>query len=141
MALDKLDLVLVRDLFNEKCTHGSLFIDGNFECYTLEDKDRGLESGGKKVYGSTAIPNGSYKAVIDFSPRFKKDMIHILDVPGFVGIRIHAGNTSEDTEGCILVGNIRAEDAIYQSRRALDALFPKIQSAINDGAQINLEVR
>ncbi len=140
MAKDIL-LTLKREINGSNCTHGSLYIDGVFECYTLEDVDRKLEDGGKKVFGSTAIPRGNYTVTIDFSPRFKKDMIHILDVPQFSGIRIHAGNTSGDTEGCILVGNVRAEDAIYQSRRALDALFQKIQSAINDGAQINLEVR
>lgn len=141
MLEDSLDLVLNRDLQGKNCTHGSLFIDGQFECYTLEDLDRDLENGGKKIYGSTAIPKGSYKVAIDFSPRFKRQMIHVLDVPGFSGIRIHAGNTAEDTEGCILVGNVRVDYAIHQSRKALDALFPKIQSAISAGKQINLKVR
>jgi hypothetical protein len=57
-----------------------------------------------KVKGESAIPKGTYTVRFTYSPRFKKNMWQIIDVPGFDGIRIHAGNTADDTEGCILVG-------------------------------------
>ncbi len=140
MTTDNLNLLLKREIFNDECTHGVLYINNEFECFTLEDIDRKIEDGGSKIYGSTAIPRGSYKVDIDFSNRFQKSMIHILNVPGFSGIRIHAGNTSSDTEGCVLVGMARSEKAIYQSKKALDALFKKVQFAIDSGTPVNLEV-
>ena len=86
--------------FKDTHTIGKLYIDGVYECYTLEDVVRN----GSKVIGKTAIPTGEYKVIIDASVRFKQDMPHILDVPNFTGVRIHSGNTSAHTEGCILLG-------------------------------------
>lgn len=118
------------------CTIGQLFVDGVPECYTLEDVVRS----GPKVPGATAIPAGTYKVVVDFSNRFQRPMPHVLDVPGFDGIRIHPGNTAADTEGCILVGTGRAETAIAHSRDAFDVLLPKLQAALARGETVLLEV-
>ena len=85
-------LVLIRDQTDIDGTFGRLYINGLFECHTLEDVDRLLEKGGTKIPGETAIPRGEYKVIIDWSNRFKKEMMHVLDVPQFAGIRIHAGN-------------------------------------------------
>ena len=79
---------------------GDLFIDGQFFCYTLEDERR---PDGLKVYGETAIPVGTYNVKVTRSNRFKRLMPILLDVPMFSGIRIHGGNSSKDTLGCILV--------------------------------------
>ena len=79
-------------------TIGSIYVDGSFECFSLEDADRELENGGVKIPGKTAIPRGKYRVIIDWSDRFKCLMLHVLDVPQFTGIRIHAGNRPEDTE-------------------------------------------
>jgi len=84
--------------FKDTHTIGKMYIDGVYECYTLEDAVRN----GAKVMGKTAIPTGEYKIIIDASVRFKQDMPHILNVPNFTGVRIHAGNTSAHTDGCIL---------------------------------------
>lgn len=85
-------LQLIRENMSGLATEGKLFIDGVFECHTLEDTDRHLENGGKKIYGQTAIPRGIYDMDITYSNRFKKEMPIILNVPFFEGIRIHSGN-------------------------------------------------
>lgn len=129
-------LILRRIWFTEKSTIGRLYIDDKFECYTLEDVVR---EDGIKVPGETAIPYGEYKVIIDFSNRFQRLMPHVLDVPLFEGIRIHAGNTDKDTEGCPLVGEIRGEDFVGQSRIAFNRLFIKMQSAESEGITITIE--
>jgi len=78
--------------FKDTHTVGKMYVDGVYECYTLEDVVRN----GTKVLGKTAIPTGEYKLIIDASVRFKQDMPHILDVPNFTGVRIHSGNTSAE---------------------------------------------
>jgi len=118
-------LVLQRKWASETSTIGELSVDGVFECYTLEDVVRV----GPKVPGATAIPAGEYKVVIDMSTRFKKLMPHVLDVPGFEGIRIHAGNVSADTEGCPLLGRTKGKDFVGESKLAFDAFFLKLQAA------------
>ena len=70
----------------------------------------------KKVYGETAIPTGTYKLVIDYSNRFKKNMAHILNVPGYEGIRIHTGNSAKDSLGCIIVGKNKVVGKVVESR-------------------------
>jgi len=112
-----------------------------YECYTLEDKDRFLEEGGEKIYGETAIPRGLYQVVIDQSQRFRRLLPRLLDVPHFEGIRIHAGNTDADTQGCILVGTVRGDERVVNSRVAFDKLFAKLQRAYDDGDQIVIEVK
>ena len=108
----------------DKSTIGELTIDGKFECYTLEDIEREV-----KVKAETAIPKGTYKVIINQSNRFKRLMPLLLNVSNFEGVRIHAGNTNHDTEGCILVGRTRGVDFIGQSRKAYDSLFKKMQEA------------
>lgn len=128
-------LTLTRKFFTEKSTIGTLSIDGEFFCYTLEDKDRGLNQSDniatimlKKVFAVTAIPAGTYTVIVDFSNRFKKLMPLIRDVKGFAGVRIHAGNYPEDTEGCVLVGMQYAPDKLISSREAYTKLFDRLNA-------------
>ena len=110
--------------FKDTHTVGKLYINGVYECFTLEDAVRN----GTKVLGKTAIPIGTYKLIIDASTRFKQDMPHILDVPDFTGVRIHAGNTSADTDGCILLGTTWAgKDFIGNSKIAYKKFFDKLK--------------
>ena len=123
---------------NDKAAIGKISIDGVFECYSLEDRVRP-----HKIPGETAIPAGAYRVVIDFSNRFQRFMPHILDVPNFTGIRIHPGNTDQDTHGCILVGqthNLQGQDYIGQSRLAFDALFAKLEAARARGEEVSLVI-
>lgn len=110
--------------FKDTHTVGKMYVDGIYECYTLEDAVRN----GTKIIGKTAIPIGTYKLIIDASTRFKQDMPHILDVPDFTGVRIHAGNTSADTDGCILLGSTWAgKDFIGNSKIAYKKFFDKLK--------------
>lgn len=121
-------LKLIRDKTVGNSTTGKLYIDGVFECYTLEDVVRPV-----KIKGKTAINTGTYKVIINMSNRFKRLLPLLIDVPNFEGVRIHPGNTSEDTEGCILVGTSVSSNLegsfIKSSRIAFNALFSKMQKA------------
>lgn len=116
-----------RKIFTEKSTIGELSINGEFFCYTLEDKDRYLESGTEKVFGKTAIPRGTYNLVMSFSNRFKKYLPEILNVPQFTGIRMHTGNKPEHTEGCLLVGKIKTKDVIFESAKAFKEFMAELK--------------
>jgi hypothetical protein len=105
-------------------TIGELFINGVFECFTLEDVERPV-----KIKNETAIPKGTYKVIINQSNRFKRLLPLLLNVPNFEGVRIHSGNSNHDTEGCILVGQTRNKNYIGQSRKAFNKLFKKMQVA------------
>lgn len=120
-----MQLRLAREPSGGGITPGRLFVDDVHACFTLEDVVRT----GPKVPGATAIPAGRYRVRVTYSPRFKRALPLIMDVPGFEGIRIHAGNVAEDTEGCILVGNGRGFHSITDSRLALAALQPRIAGA------------
>lgn len=93
-----------------------------------------------KIHGKTAIPAGKYQVIINFSNRFKKDMPLLLNVPGFEGIRIHCGNTAEDTEGCILLGTSYGKAMVLNSRLAFDSFFPKLQALLAKG-DVFLEIQ
>jgi len=126
-----MNLTLYRKWFTDISTTGVLFIDGEFFCYTLEDKVRE-----GKVYGKTAIPYGEYDVVVTYSPRFQKNMPLLKNVPNFEGVRIHTGNTANDTEGCILVGKSKGYDFIGGSRNAFNELMERIK-----GQKLTIEIR
>lgn len=134
-------LLLQRQIFSDKSSVGTLYVNGLKECHTLEDRDRHLEEGGEKVYGETAIPRNTYKVVITYSNRFKQPMPLLVDVPQFEGIRIHPGNTDQNTEGCILVGVGIGQDILYNSRQAYEKLFNKLEAAEALGEEIEIEIR
>ena len=120
-------------------TIGVLSVNGQRICETVEDEDRGLtadmplkELQAKKVKGQTAIPTGTYKVVITYSPRFKKQLPLLQNVPGYEGVRIHPGNTAKDTEGCILCGRNTIKGGVTDSRlwtgRVIDMIDKTLKS-------------
>ena len=123
---------IIRDTFSDESTIGKLYIDGEYFCETLEDKDRFLEAGGVKIYGKTCIPRGTYQLAITMSNRFKKELPLLLNVPQFEGIRIHAGNTAADTDGCILLGRTRRNNFVENSRDAVNEFIEKLAKMLED---------
>lgn len=117
-------LELKRKIFTDDSTIGEISIDGVFTCYTLEDKVRDV-----KIQNVTAIPYGKYEVIINFSNRFQQYMPLLLKVPGFEGVRIHTGNKSADTEGCILVGSSKSLNFVGNSRVTYKSLFAKMKVA------------
>lgn len=132
-----MNLKLIRKYFTEKSTIGELYINDKFTCHILEDVDRALDSkmsikrlGWLKQKGKTAIPYGTYEIVISYSNRFKKYLPLLVNVPAYDGIRIHPGNYSEDTEGCLLPGiyNSKTPDFVGTSKVTFEALFKELQN-------------
>lgn len=136
-------LTLARFQFNQNETFGRLLVDGMPYCYTLEDATRevvGQSVAQWKVPGRTAIPIGTYQVTIDWSTRFRCLMPHILNVPGFDGIRVHPGNTWHDTEGCPLVGRNSAAGAIYGAWEVFPGLVARIQENLLAGLPVSVLV-
>lgn len=140
---------LRRKVRNKFATLGQLYVDGVFECFTLEDTDRDLRQGmsqaetySKKIKGRTAIGTGTYRVVVTYSPRFKRDLPGLVGVAGFAGIRIHPGNTAADTEGCILPGLTwdTKGNTIGQSVKAFTPLFGKIKEAISKADRVLITI-
>ena len=130
--------ILVKRLHKKKdYTIGKMYINGEYFCDTLEDTDRGLtqimtlsEIKEVKEYGRTAIPTGRYPIAYTYSPRFKKHLPLLLNVPAFEGVRIHSGNTHKDTEGCILLGENKAVGKVLNSRKTMDEFLRILKPAI-----------
>ena len=139
-------LTLKRIALRSTYTIGRLYIDGNYFCDTLEDtvrdlnKDGKFDNGEKKVYAKTAIPYGTYEIKWTYSPRFKKYTPQLMNVPSFEGIRIHAGNTSADTEGCILLGENKQVGKVLNSRATINKFYPLIKKACSNG-KVTIEIK
>ena len=140
-------LTLERKWPKSSYTIGNFYINGQYFCNSLEDKDRGLTQDMDentifdiKVKGSTAIPKGTYKVEYTYSPKYKKYMLQVMNVPGFAGIRIHAGNTYKDTEGCILLGKNTKVGELTCSRATIMQLNEIVKAAIHGGQKIEIEI-
>lgn len=139
-------LLLERHEPGVTCTIGELTVDGVPFAFTLEDLPQK-----KKIDGETRIPAGTYRVILCESPAVRSGRLWsphedgllplLLDVPGFAGIRIHAGNTDKNTRGCILVGSWRGGEFLYNSRDALSSLMDLLEIAKIAGRQISMEVR
>lgn len=137
-------LLIERNPSGKTCTIGELSIDGQFFSHTLEDPIRekpGIPVSQWKVKGDTAIPAGTYPIEITYSQRFQEDLPLLMGVPGFSAIRIHAGNTSDDTEGCILVGSWKGGERVHNSRIALVSLMDMLEISNLSKQSITIEIR
>lgn len=134
-----MELKLNRIFLGSSATIGELYIDKKYIADTLEDRVR---PEGEKVYGKTAISEGTYEVKLTYSPRFKKILPEILNVPNFSGIRIHSLNKAEESEGCIGVGEWNGKDTnwISNSRKAFNKLFAILQEASDRGEKITITI-
>lgn len=139
-------ILLKRRYFAATYTIGTLYIDGVRFCDTLEDQNRDLDKNGKfdggetKVKGRTAIPFGTYKIIVNHSPRFKRELPRLLDVPNFDGVLIHRGNTNADTAGCILLGENKVKGKVINSTPYEIELVKRCKAALSNNEQIIIEI-
>ena len=143
-------LQVVRHQFGKDATNGMLFIDGIFECYTLEDQYQAV-----KVMHETCIPEGTYDIEFrktggfhaKYTERYKNahyGMLHVQDVPNFKWILWHSGNTDENTAGCLLLGNsqesnlVKKDGFIGSSRDAYKLVYPRVAEAIVSGQDVEV---
>ena len=148
-----MELILKRIAKRKTYTIGRLYIreqvmdeylpgyEDRYFCDTLEPTWRDYEHGAYKVKGRSAIPEGRYAVVISWSPKFKQWLPILLGVPKFEGIRIHAGNTAKDTEGCILIGLNKLVGQVVDSRIWLHRLKQKIVEAKGRGEPVWITIR
>lgn len=134
-----MELKLNRIFLGSSATIGELWVNDTHLCDTLEDRVR---PEGEKIYGKTAIPEGTYEVKLTYSPRFKKILPEILNVPNFSGIRIHSLNKAEESEGCIGVGEWNGKDTnwISNSRIAFNELMSLLQKAANNKEKITITI-
>ena len=116
-------------------------VNSVYICDTLEPQWRDYAKGAYKVKGKSAITEGRYAVVITYSPKFKMWLPLLLGVRNFSGIRIHAGNTVKDTQGCILVGENREVGKVLNSRKHLNIVKSKIVEAKENGEGVWIEIR
>ena len=107
----------------ESYTIGKMYLNGEYFCDTLEDAIRPV-----KIPNETAIPAGTYKVEVTYSPRFKRNLPLLVDVPNYTGIRIHNGSNKDHTSGCILVGFNTSKGILSDSRKVSDQLTEKLKS-------------
>ena len=149
-----MELVLNRILKTNDYTIGELSVDGKYLCDTIEDAVRPLPEScpntpkgiackcKEKVYGKTAVPAGTYKVKLGYSNRFRRILPQVLDVPHFLGILIHTGNSNKDTEGCIIVGTWdgKTENWVSNSRVAFNKLMPLLRDATDKNEEITITI-
>lgn len=144
-----MEILLRRIALKEEYTIGKLYVNGVYECDTLEDKVRDLTKE-KKVYGKTAIPSGRYNITLGVqSPRFSTKMAYqfcagylprLLNVPNFDGVLIHIGNKPQDTEGCVLVGQNKIKGQVINSTNTFRKLYAKLKAAWVAGEEIFITI-
>ena len=122
-------LILTRHARRADYTIGRLEDENGMKvCDTLEPTWRDYKGGELKIPKKSAIPEGTYRVVTTYSLRFRKYLPLLVGVPGFEGVRIHAGNTSRDTEGCILVGHNLQVGKVLWSRITMEKLMKLIEN-------------
>lgn len=143
-----MDIIVERTHKKENYTIGKMSIDGVYFCDTIEDKDRGLYDfmsedvlKKMKVYGKTAIPIGTYRVKMTYSAKFKKMMPLIDKVKAYDGVRIHCGNTADDSLGCIIVGKNKAVGKVLESRETFAKLYARIENAWNKHEEITIKIQ
>lgn len=141
-----MELKLHRKYIKPNYVIGNLYVDNQFFCNTLEDQNRDLNKNGKfdglerKIPNETCIPFGKYEVVVNMSPKFGRELPLLLNVPEFEGIRIHRGNTTKDTAGCILVGENKEVGKVINSTKYEIELTKLIKKATTSGSRCFISI-
>lgn len=156
--MNKMELIVDRKWKKQSYTISNLTVDGEWFCNILEDADRGLDDSMSlakikelKKASITAIPSGTYEVTLDvISPRFCTNSFYkqvcdgklprLLNVKGFEGILIHAGNTDKDTAGCLLVGVNTAVGQVLNSRETFKKLYKLLKDRHDKGEKITIKI-
>lgn len=138
-----MELIVKRIFLGDAYTIGKLYVNGEYLCDTLEDKVLDTNKNGKfdegnKVKHHTAIPYGTYDLIVNYSPKFKRELPRLLNVPYFEGILIHEGNTNLHTSGCILLGENKVKGKVINSKKYVDKLI-RLLKEDNKKHIINIE--
>jgi len=147
--IETMELLLKRIALKDTYTIGKLYVNGKYECDTLEPKVRDLTKE-PKVIGKTAIPYGTYPITLKIkSQKFSQVKTYekidgylprLLRVPFFKGVLIHIGNTIRETRGCILVGLNQESGKVLYSRKTFWKLYPKLKKAAGRGEKIVITI-
>lgn len=142
-----MNILIKRFAKKNNYTIGRMYLNNEYFCDTLEDKDRGLTQDLSrsvilkiKIPNETAIPLGIYKVALIKSPKFGRVLPRLLDVPGFEGILIHRGNTNKDTSGCILVGENKAVGKVLNSTYYENKIVEVLSKVIAKGEFVTIEI-
>lgn len=156
--MNKMELIVDRKWKKQNYTISNLTIDGKWFCNVLEDADRGLDDSMSlskikelKKPSITAIPKGTYEITLDvISPRFCTKTFYkqvcdgklprLLNVKGFEGILIHAGNTDKDTDGCLLVGQNKVKGQVINSQATFKELYKLLKDKHDKGEKITIKI-
>ena len=131
--------ILHRKYLGPDYTIDGFSIDGKYLCDMIEDHYRDLNIE-EKVFGETCIPYGKYKVELSMSPKFKRLLPMLMDVPYFTGIRIHRGNTATDSYGCILPGENKRKGMVLNSTKYEKLIVKKMQAATKRGEEITIDI-
>lgn len=141
-----MELLLERKWCKPDYTIGRLYVNGKFYCNTLEDTVRDINKNGTfdcgefKISGHTAIPYGKYEVIVNYSPKFKRELPRLLNVKHFDGILIHRGNTHRDSSGCILVGENTKKGMVLNSTKYEIELTKMLKEVQNRKEKITIKI-
>ena len=153
-----MELLVDRKWKKQSYTMSNLYINGEWFCNCLEDADRGLDNSMSedmirtlKRPSITAIPRGTYEITLDvISPKYCNNSFYkqvcngkvprLLNVKGFEGILIHAGNTDKDSAGCLLVGINLERGKVLKSQETFKELYKLLKDKHDKGEKITIKI-
>ena len=142
-----MELKLIRKYRCSNYCIDKLYINNEYFSDALEDPDRRLTDSMSleqikkiKIKGNTCIPYGTYNVTITYSPRFKRNLPLINNVKGFEGIRVHNGNTPQNTEGCLLLGFNNIKGQVIDSKVTVNKFIDIVQKALNKGEKVTITI-